>query len=174
MRRVHAPLAGLFLFATTACGGGDGSGPAAQPPAASVPAANGSADGLPDKKANESTPDCPFETAQVSDLVGESMYADGRCLWRSDESAALVTITMVSAATGVVTYDMSRRMAESTYERVLDLDEVKHGYIAIGETGAELNVVRDQGNFTVGLSSFEFDHQKYEQVARAVLAELPR
>ncbi|MEU2611427.1 hypothetical protein ABZ570_07570 [Micromonospora sp. NPDC007271] len=168
MRRVLAPLAGLILFALTACGG---TGPEATNDGS--PSDGSSAAGAGDTGgANETVPECPFTATQVSELVGQAMHDDGPCLWRDKEGIAFVTITMATASTGALTYDGQRETAKETFTRVTELQDIDKGYIAVKDIKAETVVISKTGSYTVNLNNFDWDQEKYEQTSRAMLDKI--
>ncbi|MFD2763497.1 hypothetical protein [Micromonospora eburnea] len=165
MRRVLAPLAGLILFAVTACGG-----TAAESNSSGSSSDDSSTTG--DGVANETVPQCPFTAEQVSELVGQEMHDDGHCLWRDKEGIAMVTITMSTSSSGALTYDYQRSNAGETFKRVTELQNVDKGYIAVKDIGAEIVVISKAGSYTMNLSSFDWDLDKYEQTSRAMLDKI--
>ncbi|MFJ8580986.1 hypothetical protein [Micromonospora sp. NPDC093277] len=167
MRRVLAPLAGLILFTVTACGGAAGesndSGSSSD---------DSSIAGAGDGVAGETVPKCPFTAEQVTELVGRAMHDDGPCLWRDGEGVALVTITMSTGSTGALTYDYQRNNAGETFKRVTELQDVDQGYIAVKDIEAETVAISKAGAYTMNLSSFDWDLDKYEQTSRAMLDKI--
>ncbi len=165
MRRLIVPILGLLLLAAAACDGGSSG--------SSGPDLGDDTDvGLP----VETVPACPFTAAQISTKVAEVMNVEEgtTCTFRAANSVALLTIMPSVKSAGEATWDFQRKMAESTYATIVDIEEGDRGYLAVGDIGGEVVVISDAGSFTVTMSGFQLDPAGYERMLRQLLAEIPK
>ncbi|MDQ7907444.1 hypothetical protein RB614_23275 [Phytohabitans sp. ZYX-F-186] len=118
-------------------------------------------------------PACPFTAEKVSQLVGQPMVDEENCLFGDGKGIASVTITTSSQLAGSGTYDHKRESAGKRYGHVTDVHKGDKAYVAVGDTEAEAVMIREDGSYTLTLSSFSFDKAKYEQTLHAMLDGIP-
>ncbi|MEO3930488.1 hypothetical protein ABGB07_42575 [Micromonosporaceae bacterium B7E4] len=163
MRVRFAPVALTLLFAVASCGGGSNS--TAGGPSDVEPPVGGDL--------NTAVPACPFTAEKISQFVGQPMVDKENCLFGDGKGVASVTITMSSQLAGSGTYDYKRESADKRYGDVTDVQKGDKAYISIGETEAEAVMIREDGSYTLTISSFSFDKARYEQVLQAMLDGIP-
>ncbi|MEU6204876.1 hypothetical protein ABZ814_14985 [Micromonospora musae] len=170
MRRLIVPAFCVAALVMTGCSSAD---PAAPDPGVDIDApidgenVAGGGDGSP--------PKCPFNAAQVSELVGQPMVDQGNCLFGDGNGVATLAITTASSTAGEMTYDYQRQQAEQIYQRVSDIDQGGKGYVAVKDIEGQAVLIADRGTFTITMSSFQRlgGPEGYEQTLRRMIGTLP-
>ncbi|WP_198347949.1 hypothetical protein [Plantactinospora sp. KBS50] len=93
-------------------------------------------------------------------------------LVRRRQGVASLSITTSSKLAGEATYDYQRQQADPQYDRVIDLEAGDRAYLAAKDIRAEAVLISDQGAYTVTMSSFSFDLDRYERTLRAILDKI--
>lgn len=118
-------------------------------------------------------PPCPFTAAQVSEIVGQTMRADGNCLFGDGKGVASLTVTTASATAGMMTYDYQYDQAGKQYEKVVDLDRGERGYLAVKDVHGEAVLIDGRGTYTLTISSFGGGTAGNEKILRRALDAIP-
>lgn len=164
MRARFASVLLLLLLSAAACGGDSG-----DPSGGTGSEVDGSVAGL-----GTSVPQCPFDAAKVSEVVGQPMTDQGDCLFGDGKGVASLTITRSSELAGSSTFDYQRQQADLLYDKVSDVQKGTKAYLAAKDIRGEAVLISKKGSYTIILSSFSFDVATYERTLRVLLDEIPQ